>query len=206
MSWSESENAKFFELLEKYPAEVPAQNRWRKIAAELGTKTDVQVASKAQKQFKKLKRTRKIPGAQERGKKLKLRERLKPDEFIKERARSASERENDIREQIKALEEMKERLLSLGSSSAFFHCAVCELEIRSDIKYVCLDCPAEFCYPCHAHISRDLTLHLHEPAHGGTNLPLPRLVRLESNENADFNHSDFHSSTIDVLKVDIYRF
>jgi len=94
----------------------------------------------------------------------------------------------------------------IGSSSAFFHCAVCELEIRSDIKYVCLDCPAEFCYPCHAHISRDLTLHLHEPAHGGTNLPLPRLVRLESNENADFNHSDFHSSTIDVLKVDIYRF
>lgn len=92
----------------------------------------------------------------------------------------------------------------IGSSSAFFHCAVCELEIRSDIKYVCLDCPAEFCYPCHAHISRDLTLHLHEPAHGGsTNLPLPRLVRLESNENADFNHSDFHSSTIDVLKVDI---
>ena len=116
MSWTEAENAKFFELLEKYPAEVPAQNRWRKIAAELGTKTDVQVASKAQKQFKKLKRTQKIPGAQERGKKLKLRkaERLKPDEFIKERVRSATQRENDIREQIRALEEMKERLLSLG--------------------------------------------------------------------------------------------
>ena len=116
MSWTEAENAKFFELLEKYPAEVPAQNRWRKIAAEIGTKTDVQVASKAQKQFKKLKRTRKIPGAQERGKKLKLRktERLKPDEFIKERVRSATQRENDIREQIRALEEMKERLLSLG--------------------------------------------------------------------------------------------
>ena len=115
MSWTEAENAQFFELLEKYPAEVPAQNRWRKIAAEIGTKTDTQVMSKAQKQLKKLKRTRKIPGAQERGKKLKLRERLKPDEFIKERVRSATQRENDIREQITALEEMKERLLSLGT-------------------------------------------------------------------------------------------
>lgn len=116
MSWTEAENAKFFELLEKHPAEVPAQNRWRKIANDLGTKTDIQVASKAQKMFKKMKsRKRKIPGAQERGKKLKLRESArKPDEFIKKRATSAAERENDIRERIRALEQMKERLLSLG--------------------------------------------------------------------------------------------
>ena len=116
MSWTEAENAKFFELLEKHPAEVPAQNRWRKIANDLGTKTDIQVASKAQKMFKKLKsRKRKIPGAQERGKKLKLRESArKPDEFIKKRATSAAEREHDIRERIRALEHMKERLLSLG--------------------------------------------------------------------------------------------
>ena len=51
--------------------------------------------------------------------KLRKAERLKPDEFIKERVRSATQRENDIREQIRALEEMKKRLLSLGLKMFF---------------------------------------------------------------------------------------
>ena len=46
MSWTDAETNKFLELLEKYPAEKSEANRWRKIAKELGTKTEKQIKSK----------------------------------------------------------------------------------------------------------------------------------------------------------------
>ena len=71
MSWTVDETNQFMALLGKYPAEKSQTNRWRKIANELETKSAKQVASKAQKEFVKMRRIRKrIPGSQDPGKSL----------------------------------------------------------------------------------------------------------------------------------------
>ena len=71
MSWTADETNKFMTLLAKHPAEKCQAKRWRKIAAELETKTAKQVQSKAQKEFQKMKKMRKsIPGHQDPGKPL----------------------------------------------------------------------------------------------------------------------------------------
>ncbi|OMH82526.1 ZZ-type zinc finger-containing protein 3 [Zancudomyces culisetae] len=54
--WTDEEQSKLEELLEKYPDERVANNRWRKISSELGTRTMRQVASRVQKYFIKLTR------------------------------------------------------------------------------------------------------------------------------------------------------
>ncbi|OMJ26523.1 ZZ-type zinc finger-containing protein 3 [Smittium culicis] len=52
--WSEYEQNRLEELLEIYPDEPVANNRWRKISDALGTRTMRQVASRVQKYFIKL--------------------------------------------------------------------------------------------------------------------------------------------------------
>ncbi|XP_049786153.1 ZZ-type zinc finger-containing protein 3 [Schistocerca cancellata] len=54
--WSHEEQHRLEELLVKYPSEENETNRWRKIAAELGTRTPKQVCSRVQKYFLKLQR------------------------------------------------------------------------------------------------------------------------------------------------------
>jgi len=96
MSWSSAENQRFLELLEKYPAEKSQRKRWEKISNELGSKTLQQVASKAQKQFKKMRKIRKpIPGRQEPGRPLKSRSD-QPDEATLRLSQARQQRQSQF--------------------------------------------------------------------------------------------------------------
>eukprot|EP00002_Diphylleia_rotans_P037728 TRINITY_DN8461_c0_g1_i7.p1 TRINITY_DN8461_c0_g1~~TRINITY_DN8461_c0_g1_i7.p1 ORF type:complete len:1234 (+),score=303.00 TRINITY_DN8461_c0_g1_i7:50-3751(+) len=53
-AWTEEENRRLLELLEQYPEEEVAIHRWKKISADLGTRTPKQVASRMQKLYRKL--------------------------------------------------------------------------------------------------------------------------------------------------------
>merc|ERR1719228_1099738 len=54
--WTREEQQRLEELLDRYPTEETEMERWKKIAAEMGNRTPVQVQSRVQKYFLKLHR------------------------------------------------------------------------------------------------------------------------------------------------------
>merc|ERR1719427_2061725 len=52
--WTREEQKLLEELLERFPTEETEMERWKKIAAELGNRTPIQVQSRGQKYFLKL--------------------------------------------------------------------------------------------------------------------------------------------------------
>lgn len=186
MSWTVDETNQFMALLGKYPAEKSQTNRWRKIANELETKSAKQVASKAQKEFVKMRRIRKrIPGSQDPGKSLPTRAD-EPDPTLVERSKVQGQRLAQLIAEKRTAEEMLARL-ECTTISKRITCCVCEFTMDTDVKYNCLYCPIETCEPCYLHITSDPQLkHFHGEA---GDLKGTCLFRLEQNTPRNSHYS-----------------